>query len=100
MSTPFVIPAGRMLRDASWLFDSDLEALDNASEAAYARREQIESSVDFMDVLEEMCEFTKPQQEEFMKALARASAQDLHLIHCLVDQAKENIIKRRLAGGV
>lgn len=99
MSTPSLVSGSRMLRNADWLFDSDLEALDNASEAAYARREQIERSVDFMDVLEEMCEFTKPQQEEFMKALARANAQDLHLIHCLVDQAKENIIKRRLAQG-
>jgi hypothetical protein len=100
MATLHIPPiVSRTTKSVDWLFDADLEALDNASEAAYARRERIERSVDFMDVLEEMCEATKPQQEAFMKALARGNAQDLHLIHCLLDQAKETIVKRRLAGG-
>ncbi len=99
MSTPFVIPSNRMLRDASWLFDRDQEAADDAAAAAWDRRRSIEKAVDFSDVLEEMCEFTGPQRIEFMKALERGNAQDLHLIHCLIDQAKDSIVKRRLAGG-
>lgn len=99
MSTPFVIPHNRMLRDATWLFDRDLEARDNAAEATYERRERIEQGVNFGDLLEECCEFSPVQRQEFMKALARGNAQDLHLIHCLLDQAKEQIVKRRLAGG-
>jgi hypothetical protein len=99
MSTPFVIPHNRMLRDASWLFDRDQEAADDAAAAAWDRRRSIEKAVDFSDVLEQMCEFTEPQRQEFMKALERGNAQDLHLIHCLIDQAKESIVKRRLSGG-
>ena len=96
MSTPFYIPHGRMLKDASWLFDRDLSDADDKAAAAWDHRRQIERSIDFMDVLEECCEFTKPQQEAFMKALERGNAQDLHLIHCLIDQAKETIVKREL----
>lgn len=99
MSTPFVIPSNRMLRDASWLFDRDQEAADDAAAAAWDRRRSIERAVSFSDVLEEMCEFTGPQREAFMKALERGNAQDLHLIHCLIDQSRETIVKRRLAGG-
>lgn len=99
MSTPFVIPHNRMLKDASWLFDSAHADADDKAAAAWDRRRSIERAVDFMDVLEEMCEFSKPQRVEFMKALERGNAQDLHLIHCLIDQAFESIVKRRLAGG-
>jgi hypothetical protein len=99
MSTPFVIPSNRMLRDASWLFDRDQEAADDAADAAWERRRAIERRVTFFDVIEEMVEFTDPQRDEFMKALERGNAQDLHLIHCLITQAQEQIVKRRLAGG-
>jgi hypothetical protein len=101
MSTPFVIPAGRMLRDASWLFDRDLEARDNAALIAYDRREAIERAVTFDELLEECAtQFTGPQMEAFMGALARGGNADLHLMYCLLDQMKEQIVKRRLAGGV
>ena len=99
MSTPFVIPSNRMLRDASWLFDRDQEAADDAAAAAWDRRRAIERRVTFFDVIEEMVEFSDPQRDEFMKALERGNAQDLHLIHCLITQAQEQIVKRRLAGG-
>jgi hypothetical protein len=35
-----------------------------------------------------------------MQALARGSNADVHTIYCLLDQVKEQIVKRRLAGGV
>lgn len=96
MSAPFVIPHNRMLRDASWLFDESLKRADDASDAAYERRQQVERRVSFYDVLEQMVEFSDVQRDEFMKALERGNAQDLHLIHCLIDQAKETIVKREL----
>jgi hypothetical protein len=54
MSTPFVIPTGRMLRDAGWLFDRDLEAADAAADAAYDRRCAIERSITDEEILEEL----------------------------------------------
>jgi len=99
MSTPFVIPSNRMLRDASWLFDAQKDAQDEADAAAWDRREAIERDVSFGDLLEECCEFTPAQRQTFMEALARSNRSDLHTIFCLLDQAKEAVVKRRLAGG-
>ena len=88
----------RTTKSVDWLFDRDQEAADDAAAAAWDRRRAIERRVTFFDVLEEMVEFTDPQRDEFMKALERGNAQDLHLIHCLITQAQEQIVKRRLAG--
>jgi uncharacterized protein CbrC (UPF0167 family) len=101
MSTPTLVSGSRMLRTADWLWDRDLEARDNAALIAYDRRESIERAVTFDELLEECAtQFTGPQMEAFMGALARGGNADLHLMYCLLDQAKENIVKRRLAGGV
>lgn len=100
MSTPSLVSGSRMLRTADWLFDRDLEAQDNATLATYERREAIERAVDFSDLLEECCDFTEAQRELFMQALARGNNSDVHTLYCLLDQAKEAIVKRRLAGGV
>jgi hypothetical protein len=67
---------------------------------AYDRRERIEREVSFDDLIEECVEMTGPQKEAFMQALARGSNADVHTIYCLLDQVKEQIVKRRLAGGV
>jgi hypothetical protein len=98
MSTiPLVI--GKTMKYGEWLFDRDLEARDNAALIAYERREAAERAVTFAELLEECAEnFTEPQMEVFMKALARGSNEDVHAIYCLLDQAKETIVKRRLAG--
>jgi chemotaxis regulatin CheY-phosphate phosphatase CheZ len=77
------------------------DLLDNAALAAYDRRSAIEAAVTRFDLLEEMSEtFTPAQDEALMHAIARGENRDLHLIHCLLLQAKEAIVKRRLAGGV
>lgn len=99
MSAPTLVSGNRMLRTADWLFDHDLEAQDRAALIAYGRRERIEREVSFDDLLEECVEMTGPQREEFMQALARGGNGDVHLLYCLLDQVKENIVKRRLAGG-
>lgn len=76
------------------------EALDNAALATYDLRMELEASVTRADLLEEMSEhFTPAQDEALMHAIARGENRDLHLIHCLLLQAKEAIVKRRLAGG-
>jgi uncharacterized protein CbrC (UPF0167 family) len=100
MSTiPLVI--GKTMKYGEWLFDSDLEERDNAALIAYDRREAIERAVTFDELLEECAtQFTGPQMEAFMGALARGGNADLHLMYCLLDQMKEQIVKRRLAGGV
>lgn len=100
MSTiPLVI--NRTMKCGDWLFDRDLEARDNAALIAYDRREAIERAVTFDELIEECAtQFTGPQMEAFMGALARGGNSDLHLMYCLLDQMKENIVKRRLAGGV
>jgi hypothetical protein len=77
------------------------EMLDNAALAAYDRRAQLEAAVTRFDLLEEISEsFTPAQDEALMHAIARGENRDLHLIHCLMLQARESIVKRRLAGGV
>jgi hypothetical protein len=83
----------------NWLFDRDLEAADNAAIAAHDRREQIERGVTFDDLMELLVELNGVQREEFMQALARGEKDDLHTIHTLLTDAKEVIVKRRLAGG-
>jgi|GraSoiStandDraft_51_1057287.scaffolds.fasta_scaffold378449_2 hypothetical protein len=99
MSTiPLVI--GKTMKYGEWLFDRDLEARDNAALIAYDRREAIERAVTFDELLEECVEMTGPQKEAFMEALARGRNADLHTLYCLLDQVKEIIVKRRLAGGV
>lgn len=76
------------------------EALDNAELATYDLRMQLEAAVTRFDLLEEITEsFTSAQDEALMHAIARGENRDLHLIHCLLLQAKEAIVKRRLAGG-
>jgi hypothetical protein len=89
-----------MLRNADWLFERELEAIDRATLSAYDRRERIEREVSFDDLLEECVEMTGPQKEAFMQALARGSNADVHTLFCLLDQVKEAIVKRRLAGGM
>ena len=89
----------KTMKYADWLFDVELERQDNAACVQYDRREEIEKAVDFSDLLEECCEMTGAQREVFMNALARGRDTDVHTIYCLLDQAKENIIKRRLAQG-
>jgi hypothetical protein len=49
--------------------------------------------------MELLVELTGPQRESFMTALARGNKDDLHTIHTLLTDAKEVIVKRRLAGG-
>jgi uncharacterized protein CbrC (UPF0167 family) len=95
---PLVI--NKTMKYADWLFDRELEAIDRATLIAYDRRERIEREVSFDDLLEECVEMTGPQKEAFMEALARGSNADVHTLFCLLDQVKEAIVKRRLAGGV
>jgi hypothetical protein len=99
MSTPTLVSGRRMLKTADWLFSVEQEAQDNAALIAYDRRERIEREVSFDDLLEECVEMTGPQKETFMNALARGSNADVHTLFCLLDQVKESIVKRRLAGG-
>lgn len=96
MSTPFVIPAGRMLRDASWLFDREQEAQDNAACAQYDRREAIANAVTFSDVIEEMASFSDARAEEFMSALRRGMQPGKNTVFVLVDQAYERVIDERM----
>jgi uncharacterized protein CbrC (UPF0167 family) len=95
---PLVI--NRTMKYGDWMFERDLEAQDRAALIAYDRRERIEREVSFDDLLEECVEMTGPQREAFMNALARGGNGDVHTIYCLLDQVKEAIVKRRLAGGV
>lgn len=97
MSTPSVIPHNRMLRDASWLFDRDQEAADEAAAAVLDRRLEIEDAVTFEELLEEMADFTKPRAEEFMKAF-RMYSKGMPTMYALIDQAFERIVERKLKG--
>ncbi|CAG4900573.1 hypothetical protein [Paraburkholderia saeva] len=88
----------RTSKSVDWLFDRELEAADNASEAEYDRRERIVGSIRTAEVLDEMAEsMTVAQEEAFMEALNRGGNKDVHTLYCLIDQFKEAIVKRRLA---
>jgi hypothetical protein len=90
----------RVTQSVDYYSDRLQEALDNAALAAYDRRAEIEAAVTRFDLLDEISEsFTPAQDEALMHAIARGENRDLHLIHCLLLQAKESIVKRRLAGG-
>jgi uncharacterized protein CbrC (UPF0167 family) len=95
---PLVI--NKTMKYGDWMFERELEALDRSALIAYDRRERIEREVSFDDLIEECVEMTGPQKEAFMQALARGSNADVHTIYCLLDQVKEQIVKRRLTGGV
>lgn len=95
---PLVI--NKTMKYGDWMFERELEAIDRATLIAYDRRERIEREVSFDDLLEECVEMTGPQKEAFMQALARGSNADVHTLFCLLDQVKEIIVKRRLAGGI
>jgi hypothetical protein len=95
---PLVI--NKTMKYGDWMFDRELDALDRSALIAYDRRERIEREVSFDDLLEECVEMTGPQKEAFMEALARGSNADVHTIYCLLDQVKEQIVRRRLAGGM
>lgn len=89
----------RPLADASWLFDRDLEAADNAALAAYDLRDEIERAVTHDDLFEECAlRFTDVQGDSLMRAIERGEDRDLHLMHALFLQMKEEIVKRRLQG--
>lgn len=94
---PLVI--NKTMKYGDWMFERELEALDRSALIAYDRRERIEREVSFDDLIEECVEMTVPQKEAFMQALARGSNADVHTLFCLLDQVKEAIVKRRLAGG-
>jgi uncharacterized protein CbrC (UPF0167 family) len=95
---PLVI--NKTMKYGDWMFERELDALDRSALIAYDRRERIEREVSFDDLLEECVEMTGPQKEAFMEALARGSNADVHTIYCLLDQVKEQIVRRRLAGGM
>jgi hypothetical protein len=100
MSTPTLVSGARMQRTADWLFDVQQAAQDELDLIAYERREAAERAVTFAELLEECAvQFTEAQKEVFMTALARGGNADVHTLFCLLDQMKERIVKRRLAGG-
>jgi hypothetical protein len=100
MSTPTLVSGRRMLKTADWLFSVEQEAQDNAALIAHERRERIEKTITRAALFEEVAEtFTEAQDEAFMNALARGSNADVHTLYCLLDQVKERIVERRLAGG-
>lgn len=98
MSTPSLVSGSRMLRTADWLFDTQLEAADNAACVQYDRREAIANAVTFADVIEEMASFTDARAEEFMSALRRGMQPGKNLMFVLIDQSYERLIERRLKG--
>jgi hypothetical protein len=91
---PLVI--NKTMKYGDWMFDRDLERVDAMSIIQRQRRKVIEKSITFQDLLEETVEFTEPQQELFMGALA---SDDAATLLALLDQAKQNIVKRLLAQG-
>lgn len=89
----------KTMKFGDWLFDTQLEAADNAACVQYDRREAIEKGVTFTDLLEEMADFTEPRAEVFMQAFRRGLSDDKHVLYVLIDQAFERIVERQLAGG-
>jgi hypothetical protein len=87
----------KTMKYADWLFDVELERADNAACVQYDRRKAIEKKITRAELLEEVTEtFTAAQDEVFMNSLAR---DDGYTLLALLDQTKQNIIKRRLAQG-
>lgn len=85
----------------NWLQSAKI-ARDTAFEHEYEKRCAAEEAVitRFPDLLEVMAEeFTDVQGEVFMNALARATKADVMTIYCLLDQAKQRLVNRILAGG-
>ena len=86
----------KTMKYGDWLYDRDLEAADNEALAAYDRRLEIERSVTFSDLVEEMADFTDARQEVFMQAYRRGTSDEKHTMYVLIDQAFERLVEKKL----
>ncbi len=93
------IPAlvNKTMKVGDWLFESDLKAFHEASDAAHARRREIERAVTFDEVLEEVAQFSEPRQQLFMSSLREGIGEDEKTFHLLHRQAMERVVEKKLA---
>ena len=83
----------------AFLSERDQIALDEAADAQWEREQRIERAVTFDDLIEELAALDADKRAEFMECLARGDRHDAHWLHHLISEAKDAIVKRRLAQG-
>jgi hypothetical protein len=86
----------KTMKYGDWLYDRDLEAADNEALAAYDRRLEIERSVTFEELIEEVASFTAPRAQLFMEAFREGAGHDKFTLWLLMDQARDRIVERKL----
>jgi hypothetical protein len=74
-------------------------AADALADAQWEREQIVERHVTFADLLEELTDLGELSRAIFMLSVARGNRDDLHLIHCALSEAKQRIVKRRMAQG-
>jgi len=88
----------RIAAEVEYFTEREQAERDAAADAAYDREQEIERAVTFDDLLEELAQTPMLYcGDVFMAQLARGDWTDLHMIHCTLTEAKQRIIKRRMA---
>jgi hypothetical protein len=96
MATPYPPLISRTTKSVDWMMDYELEQADNASLAAYDRRLEIERSVTFEELIEEVASFTAPRAQLFMEAFREGAGHDKFTLWLLLDQARDRIVEKKL----
>lgn len=89
----------RLSAEVEYFTERAQAEIDERETRAWERRERIEASVTFDDLLEELAGIDCSAKIMFMGWLARGNRTDLHWLHVELSEAKERITKRRMAQG-
>ena len=92
---PTLIPS-RIAAEVEYFTERAQAMADQRADAEYERRERIERFVSFDDLLEELTALDGDRKRVFMDSLA---AEESDFVVAVLHNAKERIIKRRLARG-
>ena len=87
----------RIAAEVEFFTEREQAARDAAADAEYEREQAIERAVTFDDLLEELQDSAVWIGAAFMIQLVRGNPNDRHSIYCMLTEAKQRIIKRRMA---
>ena len=91
--------AARIAQEAEYFAERSQAESDERELAHWENAQRIEREVTFSDLLEELCELDESKRADFMALIACGSNTALHWIHVELSEAKDRIIKRRMAHG-
>lgn len=91
--------SSRIAGEVEYFAERSQAESDERALAHWEKEQRIEREVTFSDLLEELCELDESKRDDFMALIACGSNTALHWIHVMLSDAKERIVKRRMAHG-